>query len=405
MKNNQTQKQAPKDWREVKLGNVGTTYGGLTGKDKADFGTGKPFVSYMDVYGSGAMRKLPTSLVKVGDGERQNIVQYGDVVFTTSSETADEVGTASVFLAKSSESVYLNSFCFGFRIDHEVLSPEYAQFFFRATPFRRDMARIAQGATRYNLSKSHFLQTGIALPPLPEQKRIVKMLEAWDRAIELVERKIALKREVKKGIMQRLLTGKVRLPGFSGEWRKVSLTDISEINPANGTLPDEFIYIDLEAVKQGVLVKKQEVKRIGAPSRAQRLLTKGDILFQMVRPYQMNNLYFEEDGRFVASTGYAQIRTNGSAVFLYYLLHLPVFVGRVLARCTGSSYPAINSTDLGKIHVFVPEKKEQAAIGDVLYRADTDIKLLQQKLTLLKDQRKYLLNNLVTGAIRTPETI
>ena len=142
-----------------------------------------------------------------------------------------------------------------------------------------------------------------------------------------------------------------------------------------------------------------------APSRAQRVLQRGDILFQMVRPYQKNNLYFNKEGIYVASTGYAQIRLDDSSQYLYYILHTNEFVNKVLDKCTGSNYPAINSSDLSNIKIPWPSKEERLAIADVLTTSDKEIELLENKLQQIKQQKKYLLNNLITGAIRTPETL
>ena len=136
------------------------------------------------------------------------------------------------------------------------------------------------------------------------------------------------------------------------------------------------------------------------------ILKRRDVIFQTVRPYQRNNLYFDYEGDYVASTGYAQLRSWGYSKFLYYLLHTERFVSDVLSRCTGSNYPAINSTDLGEIELKAPPNlKEQAALANILTTADKEINQLEHKLLILIDQKKYLLNNLVTGTIRTPETL
>lgn len=414
MKVNQKQKQIPKDWRELKLGDVGITYAGLTGKDKTDFGIGKPFVNYMDVYGSGAMRKLPTSLVRVGEGERQNVVQYGDVVFTTSSETADEVGTASVFLAKSNNPVYLNSFCFGFRINHDFLSPGYAQFFFRSKPFRREMTRIAQGATRYNLSKSHFLQTDIALPSLPEQKRIVKVLETWDRAVEVLRRKIELKKEIKKGLMQELLTGKTRLPGFSGEWEKVILSDVGTFSKGAGILRDQVSPSGYNAVRYGELYTVYDVvidTVFSHVSKAVALTSKkiqyGDILFagsgETIDEIGKSAVYLSKDIGYAGGDIVVFTPKNVNSIFLAYYLNTGFGRKRLRELGQGQSVVHIYKSDIEQLSFVLPKQKEQSAISKILLSADSEIIILEKKLSLLEDQKKYLLNNLITGAIRTPE--
>ena len=102
----------------------------------------------------------------------------------------------------------------------------------------------------------------------------------------------------------------LRFPEFEGEWERLMLKDLASINPTSGSLPEKFIYIDLESVVKGQLLKETEVFKSEAPSRAQRQLQRKDILFQMVRPYQMNNLFFDKDGNYFAYICYAQIRTK-----------------------------------------------------------------------------------------------
>ena len=109
----------------------------------------------------------------------------------------------------------------------------------------------------------------------------------------------------------------LRFPEFEGNWQVLPLNDVAEINPRNGEIPASFIYIDLESVDKGILQKEQVISRENAPSRAQRILQVDDILFQMVRPYQMNNYHFTRKGIYVASTGYAQIRAKIESMFLY----------------------------------------------------------------------------------------
>ena len=170
----------------------------------------------------------------------------------------------------------------------------------------------------------------------------------------------------------------LRFPEFSGEWEMVSLQDIATINPKSDPLQNTFIYIDLEAVEKGELRKIQEIMREEAPSRAQRVIDNNDILFQCVRPYQKNNyihrILNSSNQQWVASTGYAQIRTTELPNYIYHLLNTDEFNRKVMVRCTGSSYPAINSEDLATIHLYyTPDKKEQLKISRLLDLLDKRI--------------------------------
>ncbi|WP_270419932.1 restriction endonuclease subunit S [Chryseobacterium indologenes] len=186
----------------------------------------------------------------------------------------------------------------------------------------------------------------------------------------------------------------LRFPGFGGEWETRKLGEVCEINPKNGNLPQSFIYIDLESVENGRLMKEDVISIDEAPSRAQRILLRNDVLFQMVRPYQKNNLFFDKEGKYVASTGYAQIRTKQNSQFIFQYLHNQKFVDRVIERCTGTSYPAINSADLGNIRIDYPSLEEQEKISTFLSLVDKRIQTqnkIIEELKLLKITLRYQL--------------
>ena len=186
----------------------------------------------------------------------------------------------------------------------------------------------------------------------------------------------------------------MRFPEFQGEWEETLLENVCIINPKTSPLRNEFIYIDLESVVKGQLININHTLKSEAPSRAQRVLQDNDILFQCVRPYQLNNYVHKQydSNQWVASTGYAQIRTSNDTNFLYQLLNSPMFNKEVMLRCTGSSYPAISSSDLGKISIVICSKKEQEKIGLLLSlideRISTQIKIIED-LRLLKIQTRH----------------
>ena len=199
------------------------------------------------------------------------------------------------------------------------------------------------------------------------------------------------------------LVPKLRFPEFRDgtEWELRKLSSVGEVNPPNDELPglpELFIYIDLESVKSGILVERKEITRDAAPSRAQRLLRCKDIIFQTVRPYQRNNLFFaindENESKYVASTGYAQLRAHESPEFLYQLLYTDSFMSSVLARCTGSNYPAINPSALASIKVAMPLKSEQQKIADCLGSLDDLIAAVDRKLDALRQHKQGLMQKL-----------
>ena len=156
---------------------LGYSYSGLSGKSAGDFGTGKPFITYLNVYSNNVVNENDYQYVQIDEGEKQNVVQYGDVLFTLSSETPEEVGIGSVYLGQ--DEVYLNSFCFGVHIVNEELAyPPYISYYVSSTPFRKFIYPFAQGSTRFNLCKADFEKASITLPSLDNQKRIHSVLNS-----------------------------------------------------------------------------------------------------------------------------------------------------------------------------------------------------------------------------------
>lgn len=193
----------------------------------------------------------------------------------------------------------------------------------------------------------------------------------------------------------------LRFAGFSDDWRKEPLSKIAYINPKTHSLPEHFFYIDLDSVKQGVLVKQTRIDKEVAPSRAQRLLQESDIIYQTVRPYQRNNLYIEHDIEgCVASTGYAQLRAQENARFLYALIHTNKFVNEVLLRSTGTNYPAINSSDLGTVNVGIPSQAEQDKIADFVTTLERKRSHLSQKIELLKRYKEGVAKKIFAQKVR-----
>ncbi len=194
------------------------------------------------------------------------------------------------------------------------------------------------------------------------------------------------------------LVPKLRFPEFRElqAWHPRKLSDACEVNPSSPVLPDHFFYIDLESVEAGKLIAKKIIKKNEAPSRAQRVLNVGDVIFQMVRPYQRNNFFFQENdsSSYVASTGYAQLRAKDSPEFLFQAVHVDHFVDRVIAKCTGSSYPAINSSDLAEVPLVVPSPNEQQKIADCLSSLDELIAAQARKVETLKTHKKGLMQQL-----------
>jgi type I restriction enzyme S subunit len=262
---------------------------------------------------------------------------------------------------------------------------------------RLRLASMAQGNSVVHLYGAQIASLEMCLPPLPEQQKIASFLSSVDKKIDLLRQKKDGLELYKKGLMQKIFLQEIRFKKNNGsefpDWEEVAFGDVVEINSDKRKTPSKFRYIDLESVKGGVLTNPQEISSDDAPSRAQRVLMRGDILFQLVRPYQMNNLFFDYDGHFVASTGYAQLRSKNN-LFVFYLIHLESFVTEVSKRSTGSNYPAINSNDLKTIQFYMPVPEEQQKIASFLSAADAKIQKTSSQIEQMEIFKKGLLQQM-----------
>ena len=189
------------DWEERKLGDVGDTFTGLTGKTKEDFGHGSAkFVTYVNVFQNPIATLDQLDAVEID--EKQNQVQKGDVFFTTSSETPEEVGMSSVW-TYDTKNVYLNSFTFGYR-PRVSFDLNYMASMLRSPSIRKKITFLAQGISRYNISKTKMLEIEIPAPNLSEQKKIGSFFKLLDDTIALHQRKLDLLKEQKKGFLQKM---------------------------------------------------------------------------------------------------------------------------------------------------------------------------------------------------------
>ncbi len=200
------------EWETKRLGDLGSTFGGLTGKTKTHFGHGEArYITFLNVMTNTEIDTKAFDSVVVSESEAQNRVQQGDLFFNGSSETPEEVGMCAILL-EDVRDTYLNSFCFGFRPrEGGTVSGLYLAYYFRSQEGRELLKSLAQGATRYNLSKRALLAVSFPLPSEAEQTAIATVLSDIDAEIIALEQRREKTRALKQGMMQQLLTGRVRL--------------------------------------------------------------------------------------------------------------------------------------------------------------------------------------------------
>lgn len=194
-------KEFTQDWEDKRLGNIGYTYTGLSGKTKEDFGHGQgKFVTYIGVFSNPISNSNMTDVIEIDSS--QNEVNYGDVLFTTSSETPEEVGMSSVWLSNE-RNIYLNSFCFGYRLNEKV-DNHFLSNLLRSPSFRKEISFLAQGISRYNISKNKVLKISIKIPCPDEQLKIGDYFKNLNTQIELHKTQFEKLNNIKKACFSKM---------------------------------------------------------------------------------------------------------------------------------------------------------------------------------------------------------
>ena len=192
-------------WEKITLKDIGSSYTGLSGKNKDDFNKGNSkFIPYRSIFNDIILDNSKFENVLIHEAENQNLVAKGDIFFTGSSETPEEVGMASV-LSEDLENCYLNSFCFGFRLNSfEMYNPLFLVYYFRSLKFKKELFKLAQGSTRFNISKKELLKKEIEVPSKIEQDYYVCIINNMFMKINHINEELSSIKNFKKGLLQKM---------------------------------------------------------------------------------------------------------------------------------------------------------------------------------------------------------
>ena len=402
----------PEDWEVTHLGAHGSTYGGLTGKTKTDFGTGEArFVPFMNVMSTVVIDCDAFARVHVDPSESQNCVLQHDLLFNGSSETPEEVALCSVQLA-AIPNLFLNSFCFGYRLrDRARIDALFLAHLFRSRTGRKFVKALAQGSTRYNISKKALLTAPLSLPPLPEQRAIATALSDVDALLDGLERLIAKKRDLKQAAMQQLLTGQTRLPGFHGEWEVKRLGDVGTFLKGSGVKKDEAESGGLPCIRYGEIYTHhndyirtfQSWISPNVAATATRL-RQGDLLFAgsgETKEEIGKCVAFVNDYEAFAGGDIVLLRVvNADAMFMGYYCNTAPINAQKASMGQGDAVVHISAAALSRIEVTVPSALEQTAIAAVLADMDAELSALEARRDKTRDLKQTMMQELLTGKTR-----
>jgi len=394
-------------WTEKTFAELGYTYTGLSGKNKVAFGSGEPYIPYMNVFSNESVDPGAFEYVQIKKGERQNTVTVGDALFTTSSETPEEVGMSSV-LTEDVGTVYLNSFCFGLRFyKPSDFDPKFLSYALRSERIRKQMLIAAQGSTRHNLSKQNFNRMKLRYPTdTKEQSRIAAVLTAADEAITVSRALVDKYAAVKQGLMQGLLTGGIRLPGFDAAWEPMKMSDLCYISssPVNPQLQEycNLPHIGNENIEKGtgMLLQYHTAKEDGLIS-GKYYFEETDVLYGKIRPHLMKACYPRFTG--LCSADMYPLRCTNKTIpeYLLYVLLSEHFTRYTVSVSMRSGMPKINRAELYSYERLMPSREEQIAIAEILTAAAERLTSEREQLRKLEDIKRGLMNDLLTNSVST----
>lgn len=389
------------EWKTIE--ELGSFFGGLTGKTKNDFVDGNAnFITYMNVFSNPSLNTSKVGTVKINEGEKQNKIQKGDILFTGSSETPEETGMSCVVTDDLKEDFYMNSFCFGLRLySPEQVNLHYLKHILRSEPVRKSIAKTASGVTRYNISKARFSKIKLPIPSLSEQSRIVSILDTFTSSISNLKQQIEERRKQYEYERDLLLD----LEGKEGVEMK-KLGEVGVFIRGNGIQKADFVEEGYSCIHYGQIHARYGFSAKEAISKIEESLYKkckkaktGDVILATT----------SEDAEGVAKPfvwlGEEDVAVSGDA-FIYHHNQIGKFMGyQFLTRkfmqfkvkyATGAKVVRISGDNMAKFEIPLPPLSTQSRIVSILDTFEQSIANLEEQLAMREKQYEYYRNLLLT---------
>lgn len=372
--------------KRLPLGELGFFYGGLSGKSKGDFEEGnRRFIPYMNVFSNSSVDVEDLGFVKVDEGERQNIVEYGDVLFTGSSETPDECGMSSVMLSETSKDnpIFLNSFCFGYRFnDITNIVPSFYKHLFRSDKIREEIIKTANGVTRFNISKKAFAKIVIPIPLFELQQLISDKLDSFLLLITKLDEEIELRKQQFEHYRDLLLD-------FNGKEgvEMITLENLAEIGTGSSNTQDE-----LDNGKYPFYVRSQTVRwKDEYEFDETAIITSGDGV-------GVGKVLHYVEGKYALHQRAYRIHITSSDLspkyFFYYMQK--TFYNYIMLNAYAASVTSVRRPMLLNYPVPVIDKQEQERIVFILDTFTNLISKLEEERDLRQKQYEYYREKLLT---------
>lgn len=317
--------------------------------------------------------------------EKYSFPKIGDILISAS-------GTIGRTVIYTGEPAYFqDSNIIWIANNENIINNSYLSYLYKKVRWSTSSGTIAR------LYNENVRSVTVIAPSLSEQNRIVSVLETWDSGIEKLKQKISLKKEIKKGLMQNLLTGKKRLPGFSGKWKNYSVGELLDYEQPTNYIVDSTDYDDV--FKTPVLTAGKTFI-LGYTNEENNIFQKEKLPVVIFDDFTTANKFVNFEFKVKSSAMKILKNKNeniSNIIFIFGVIQLLNFKVGEHKRNYLSEYQYLN--------IKLPNIEEQKAIADILMAVDEELEELLRKQKLLEDQKKYLLNNLISGQIRTPENL
>lgn len=387
--------------RRVRLKEIGIFYSGLSGKSKSDFSEGNALlVTYRNIFNNPVLNPAIKDTVVVGKDEKQNEVLWGDILITGSSETPADAGMSSVVLFNPQEKMYLNSFCFGFRLnDMNEALPSYIGHLLRSTSIRAAISKTAFGVTRFNVNRMRFADIEIPLPPLNIQKEIVSILDSFTSLIDKMKQEVEMRKKQMEYYREKLMAPQKN-------WEITTLGEIGTFTRGNGLQKSDFRVKGFPCVHYGQIHTYYNTCIYKTKSFCEEDLAKklqkasyGDLLIattsEDVKACCKAAVWFGAGD--VAYSGDSFCYSHDQdPKYMAYLFQTEMFAKQKQKAATGAKVIRVSGESMASFSFAFPPLVQQRQIASILDTFETYISKLEKMIELRQKQYEYYREKLLT---------
>lgn len=397
--------------RRVRLKEIGTFYSGLSGKSKSDFSEGNALlVTYRNIFNNPVLNPAIKDTVVVGNDEKQNEVLWGDILITGSSETPADAGMSSVVLFVPKEKIYLNSFCFGFRLNdmNEVL-PSYIGHLLRSTSIRTAISKTAFGVTRFNVNRMRFADIEIPLPPLNIQKEIVSILDSFTSLIDKMKQEVEMRKKQMEYYIDSFyggdFDGMMRLADIP-ENSVVQISDLGSIIRGKRFVRDDIRTEGQPCIHYGDMYTYYGTKAATAKTflerdfpKKMRYAHKGDVVIvgagENDYDIGVGLVWMGEEPAAVHDSCYI-LKHHQIPMYISYYLRSNIYHQQLKKYVSSGKISSFSAEGLGKVYIPIQPEDKQRQIASNLDTFETYISKLEKMIELRQKQYEYYREKLLT---------